>query len=62
MSSWERHVNQLLNPEREITIAMAGKYTHLDDSYISVIESLKHAGAFYTTKIKIERLETEEYQ
>jgi CTP synthase len=43
MSSWENHVNKLLNPEREIIVAMAGKYTHLDDSYISVIESLKHA-------------------
>jgi len=62
MSSRESHVNQLLNPEREITVAMAGKYTHLDDSYISVIESLKHAWVFYTTKIKIKRLETEEYQ
>jgi len=62
MSSWENHVNKLLNPEREIIVAMAGKYTHLDDSYISVIESLKHAWAFYNAKIKIERLETEEYQ
>lgn len=62
MSSWENHVNKLLNPQREVTVAMAGKYTHLDDSYISVLESLKHAWAFYDTKVKIERLETEEYQ
>jgi CTP synthase len=62
MSSWENHVNKLMYPQREITVAMAGKYTNLDDSYISVLESLKHAWAFYDTKVKIEWLETEEYQ
>jgi CTP synthase len=43
MVSWENHVNKLMHPQREIIVAMAGKYTHLDDSYISVLESLKHA-------------------
>jgi CTP synthase len=36
-------VHNLLQPEREVHIAIAGKYTALDDSYISVVESLKHA-------------------
>jgi len=62
MSSWEATVNKLLNPQREITIALVGKYTQLDDSYLSVLESLKHAGAFYDTKIKIERVDSENYE
>ncbi len=62
MLSWENHVNKLMHPQREIIVAMAWKYTHLDDSYISIMESLKHAWAFYDSKVKIERLETEEYQ
>jgi CTP synthase len=43
LSEWETLVNKLKNPESEITIGIAGKYTHLDDSYISVVEALKHA-------------------
>ena len=43
MKDRENIVNNLLHPEHEINIAIAGKYTALDDSYISVVESLKHA-------------------
>jgi CTP synthase len=39
-----------------------GKYIQLDDSYISVLESLKHAWAFYDTKVKIERVNSEDYE
>lgn len=62
MSDWETHVNKLLHPKREIVVWIAWKYTNLDDSYISVLESLSHAWTNYETKVKIERLETEEYQ
>ena len=62
MSSWEATVNKLLNPQREITIALVGKYTQLDDSYLSVLESLKYVGVFYDTKIKIERVDSENYE
>jgi len=53
------HVHNLLNPEKEITIWIAGKYTYLEDCYISVLESLKHAWAHFKTKINIERIDTE---
>ncbi len=62
MSQWEVLVNKLLHPQREITVWISWKYTNLDDSYISVLEALKHAWAHYDTKINIERLETEQYQ
>ena len=62
MSSWGTIVNKLLNPQREITVAIVWKYTQLDDSYISVLESLKHAWVFYDTKIKLERVNSEDYE
>ena len=62
MSSWENTVSKLLNPQRETTVAIVGKYIQLDDSYISVLESLKHAWAFYDTKVKIERVNSEDYE
>jgi len=43
MGEWEDFVNKLKEAERGPTIAMVGKYTKLKDSYMSIIESLKHA-------------------
>jgi len=59
MSDWKIHVDALLHPEHEVNIAIAGKYTALDDSYLSVVEALKHAWSTYKTKINIHRLHTE---
>lgn len=62
LAEWKRLLYKLQNPEREVTIWLAWKYTHLDDSYISVVEALKHAWAFYDTKINIEWIDTEKYE
>ena len=43
MSEREALVKKIMNPSNTINIALAGKYTHLTDSYMSVIEALKHA-------------------
>lgn len=53
-------VEWLLNPVSTINIALAGKYTKLDDSYLSVVEALKHAWASHQTKINIHWLNTEQ--
>ena len=62
LTEWKILVNKLKNPESEITIWIAGKYTHLDDSYISVVEALKHAWAHYSTKVNIQRIDTEKFE
>ena len=53
LSSWEKMVENIKNPKKEINIALAGKYTELNDAYISVVESLKHAGFYNSTKVNI---------
>ena len=62
LNEWENLVNKLKNPESKITIGIAGKYTHLDDSYISIVEALKHAWAHYITKVNIEWIDTEKFE
>ena len=62
LNKWAELVHKLNNPESEITVWIAGKYTHLDDSYISVVEALKHAWAHYSTKINTERIDTEKFE
>lgn len=43
----------------EIAVGIAGKYTSLEDSYASIVESLKHCGAHFGVKIKIKWIDTE---
>ena len=43
--NWEKLNEKIKNiSDKEVTIGIVGKYIKLEDSYLSVIESLKHAG------------------
>ena len=58
LARWEKLVDAILNPEREVTIAICGKYTDLHDSYASILEALTHAGAHLKTKVRVKWIET----
>ncbi|MED1125204.1 CTP synthase [Bacillus atrophaeus] len=62
LSSWSTMVERLSNPESEIKVAVVGKYSDLKDAYISIAESLKHAGATHRTHIDIEWVKAEEME
>jgi CTP synthase len=47
-----------VNPEKTVRIAMCGKYTALEDSYVSIVEALTHASAHLNVKVDIEWIET----
>src|SRR5574344_862877 len=53
LDAWKAMVEQIKNPKKTFKIAIAGKYTNLSDAYISVVESLKHAGYRKDAKIDI---------
>ena len=59
LSRWDRLVNEVMNPRREVTIAMCGKYTDLSDSYKSLNEALRHAGIHHHARVKIEYVDAE---
>lgn len=58
LRKWKQLVNNLRNPRREITVAMCGKYTKLEDSYASIIESFNHCSAHLDCKINLKWIET----
>jgi CTP synthase len=43
-TEWDRVVDAKLNPDKEVNIAMVGKYVDLPDAYKSLNEALIHAG------------------
>ena len=59
LGRWDRLVSEVANPKGEVTIAMAGKYTELSDSYKSLNEALRHAGIHHHVKVNIEYVDSE---
>ncbi len=53
LDNWKKLIDKIKHPKREINVALAGKYTELNDAYISVVESLKHAGYSQNAKVNI---------
>lgn len=60
LKGWENLVEKIKNPKKTIKVAIAGKYTKLSDAYISVVESLKHAGYTNDAAIDIKWINSEE--
>ncbi|MFH1589360.1 MAG: CTP synthase (glutamine hydrolyzing) [archaeon] len=58
MNKWQKLVKNMVEAEREVKIAICGKYTQLEDSYASIVEALKHSGAHLNCKVKISFIET----
>lgn len=62
LDTWENLIKTVENLDKEIEIALVGKYTELEDAYLSVKEALKAAGYKYNTKIKIKWVNSEELE
>jgi CTP synthase len=59
LSEWRQVVDSLDHPEREVSIAMVGKYVNLTESYKSLSEALIHAGIQTRTRVKIKYVDSE---
>ena len=59
MEPWRNMVWRMKHPGRQVKIAIVGKYLKLHDSYISIVEALKHAGAENNTGVKIQWVDSE---
>lgn len=60
LKSWTNLVEKIKNPKSTIKVAIAGKYTKLSDAYISVVESLKHAGYANEAQVEIKWINAED--
>jgi len=59
---WKKFVDAILNPKYEVKIGLVGKYAGLTDSYVSMNEALRHAGAACKTKVCINYIEAEKFE
>ncbi|HOX29190.1 MAG TPA: CTP synthase [bacterium] len=44
LSDWKDMLDRLANPDGKVRIAVVGKYIQIRDSYLSILEALKHGG------------------
>ena len=54
MIEWRKIVQKIRNPEKRARIALVGKYVALHDAYLSIAESLTHAGIANDCRVEIE--------
>lgn len=58
---WEDLINKIRNiDDKTVKVAIVGKYVKLEDSYLSVAESLRHAGFANNVKVDIGYVDSEE--
>jgi CTP synthase len=67
MKEWAALVEKIVNPKHKIKVAMVGKYVDignfsLKDSYISVNESLIHAGAEFDAAVEIDWIDAKKLE
>ena len=55
---WKEYIENIRNPTQELTVAVCGKYTKLEDSYASIIEALHHCSAHLASRINLRWIET----
>lgn len=59
LDEWEEVVHRLIHPKHRVRIGMIGKYVDLQDSYLSVNESLVHGGIRNDTGVEVVHLDAE---
>ena len=60
MEEWQTMVHTLKHLEKDVTVALVGKYTSLHDAYISVVEALKHGGLAHKSNVTIKWIPSED--
>ncbi len=60
MTEWKALVEKVTSLSKVTNIALVGKYVELQDAYLSVVESLRHAGYAFDSDIQIKWVNAEE--
>ncbi len=62
MPAWDRFMASLRNPERQVRIAVVGKYISLQDSYRSIYEAILHGAVANGARLEVVRIDSEDLE
>jgi CTP synthase len=62
IDDWRQMLDRMRTPAHEVTVALVGKYVKHRDAYKSVYEALDHAGIAHHARVKVLRVESEQFE
>lgn len=62
LKEWREMVNRVRRLDRKVTVGLVGKYVQLPDAYLSIVESLNHAGFCYNCEVDIKWIYAEDIE
>ena len=62
LAAWQAMLETLQHPREDVTIAVAGKYMHLNSAYESILEALTHGGIANQARVIRRKVESEELE
>ena len=62
LTKWHSFLSNLKNYQKEITIALVGKYVNHHDAYLSIYEAFVHSGAHHACKVNIKKINSDDLE
>ncbi|HXF81949.1 MAG TPA: CTP synthase [bacterium] len=62
LAEWREMVERIKRPSGRVRIALVGKYMGVADSYVSIVEALRHGGIAHRCEVQIAKLDSEELE
>ncbi|MGQ0570795.1 MAG: CTP synthase [Armatimonadota bacterium] len=62
LTEWRQVVERIRYPQGMVRIGLVGKYMGVEDSYVSIVEALRHSGAAHGCGVEITKVDSEEIE
>ncbi|MDR7483495.1 MAG: CTP synthase [Armatimonadota bacterium] len=62
LTEWREIVHRIRHPQGRVRIGMVGKYMGVEDSYVSIVEALRHGGIAHGCAVEITKVDSEELE
>jgi CTP synthase len=62
LEEWRRIVRRLKEPAHRVRVALVGKYMGVEDSYVSIVEALRHGGIAADAAVEVAKVDSEELE
>jgi len=62
LDEWREIVDRIKRPTGQVRIALVGKYLGVEDSYVSIVEALRHGGIAHRCAVDVVKVDSEELE
>ena len=59
LEQWSEMVERITRPTARVRIAVVGKYMRVEDSYVSIVEALRHGGIAHSAEVLVTKVDSE---